>query len=46
MKLTAKSTAGLKLPDGKRDHIEFDSDVPGFGLRLREGGSRTWIFQY
>ena len=46
MKLTAKSAAGLKLPDGKRDHIEFDSDVPGFGLRLREGGSRTWIFQY
>jgi integrase len=46
MKLTAKSIAGLKLPQGKADHIEFDSDIPGFGLRLREGGSRTWIFQY
>ena len=20
--------------------------IPGFGIRLREGGSRTWIFQY
>ena len=23
-----------------------DDDVPGFGLRVREGGSRTLIFQY
>jgi integrase len=28
------------------DHIVFDDDIPGFGLRLREGGSRTWIYQY
>jgi integrase len=46
VKLTVKSTLGLKLPRGKRDHIEFDDAIPGFGLRLREGGSRTWIFQY
>jgi integrase len=46
MKLTVKSTAGLKLPRGKTDHIEFDDDIPGFGVRLREGGGRGWIFQY
>jgi integrase len=46
MKLTVKSTAGLKLPPGKRDHIEFDDDIPGFGVRVREGGSRTYVFQY
>jgi integrase len=34
------------LPPGKTDHIEFDDSIPGFGLRLRTGGSRTWIFQY
>jgi integrase len=34
------------MPAGKRDHIEFDDKIPGFGLRLREGGSRTWVFQY
>ncbi len=28
------------------DHIDFDGAIPGFGLRTRDGGSRTWIFQY
>jgi integrase len=46
VKLTARNTAGLKLPAGKIDHIEFDDSIPGFGLRIREGGSRTWIYQY
>jgi integrase len=46
MKLTARSTTALRLPPGKTDHIEFDDSIPGFGLRLREGGSRVWIFQY
>jgi integrase len=46
MRLTIKSAEGIKLPKGKTDHIEFDDDVPGFGLRLREGGSRTWVYQY
>jgi integrase len=46
VKFTVQKTDGLKLPSGKSDHIEFDDDVPGLGLRLREGGSRTWVFQY
>lgn len=46
MRLTIKSAAVLKLPHGKSDHIEFDADVHGFGLRLRAGGSRTWVYQY
>jgi integrase len=46
MKFTARSSAALKLPAGKSDHIVFDDDVPGFGLRIRDTGSRTWIFQY
>jgi integrase len=39
-------TEGLKLSAGKRDEIIFDDEIPGFGLRLREGGSRTFVFQY
>ena len=46
MKLTVKTTEGIKLPKGKSDCIVFDDDIAGFGLRLREGGSRTWVYQY
>jgi integrase len=46
MKLTTRTIAALALPAGKADHIEFDDDLPGFGLRLRKSGSRTWLFQY
>jgi integrase len=45
MKLTAKSV-DLPLPEGKADHIVFDDAVPGFGLRIREAGSKTWVYQY
>jgi integrase len=46
MKLTIKSADSIQLPRGKTDHIEFDDDITGFGIRIREGGSRTWIYQY
>ena len=46
MKLTASSTAALALDPGVKDRIFFDDDVPGFGVRLRESGKRSWIFQY
>src|SRR5262249_49663384 len=46
MKLTAKSIAGLQLPVGKTDHIAWDDDIPGFGLRMRAGGNRSYVFQF
>lgn len=46
MKLTKASVPRLSLPAGTRDKIFFDDDLPGFGLRLRDGGKRTWIVQY
>ena len=36
----------LKLPPGKSELIVFDDTLPGFGLRIRAGGKRTWITQY
>jgi integrase len=45
-KLDAKSLVGFKLPPGKADAIFFDNELPGFGLRLRAGGHRSWIAQY
>jgi integrase len=49
MKITARSVAGLKLPEGKNDAIYFDDDMPGFGIRLRVSGAqirRSWVAQY
>jgi integrase len=46
MKLTAKKTRGVELAPGKTDQLFWDDDIPGFGLRLRAGGSRNWVFQY
>jgi integrase len=46
LKLTNATVAGLTLPAGKSDAIFFDDSLPGFGVRLRAGGGRTWICQY
>jgi integrase len=46
MKLTKATVQRLALPGGTRDKIYFDDELPGFGLRLRDGGKRTWIAQY
>ena len=34
------------LSPSARDEILWDSDLPGFGLRVRPGGSKTFIVQY
>jgi integrase len=46
MKLGRATVANLALPTGKSEAIIFDSDIGGFGIRIREGGSRSWIFQF
>jgi integrase len=46
MKLTNATVHKLALPAGKSDHIVFDEQLPGFGIRLRAGGSKTWFVQY
>ena len=46
MKLNQRTADTLALPEGKRDMIVFDEALPGFGLRIREGGSRIFVVQY
>jgi integrase len=49
MKFTQAAIARFKMPEGKLEHIEFDDSMPGFGLRVRNGGKRehrTYILQY
>jgi integrase len=46
MRFTATNVKNQALKKGTSELIIFDDDTPGFGLRLREGGSRTWIVQF
>ncbi len=49
MKLTKHSVAELVLPPGKTEHVEWDNELPGFGVRLRKsksGLSKTYRIQY
>jgi len=46
MKLTQKTITTLDLPKGKSETIVFDDDLPGFGVRIRAGGSRCFVFQF
>ena len=46
MKLTAAAVHKLTLPHSVADKIFFDDGLSGFGLRIRDGGKRTWIAQY
>ena len=46
MRLTRPGVSRLVLPPGKTEQIVFDESLPGFGIRIRAGGKRTWIAQY
>jgi hypothetical protein len=49
IKLTGTNLAALESRfDGgtKNDWIAWDTEITGFGLRFRRGGTRTWILQY
>jgi integrase len=45
VKFTKDAIAALVMPPGKTDHIEWDTDLPGFGIRLR-GERKSWVAQY
>ena len=48
MRLTDRTVTNTNpaLPAGKNEAIIFDEGMPGFGLRLRKAGARTWVYQY
>jgi integrase len=46
MKLTAQTIRSLALPQDKDDKVFFDETLPGFGLRLRRTGGKTWLVQW
>ena len=46
MRLTRPNVARLAVPAGRTEIIVFDEALPGFGVRVRLSGKRTWIAQY
>ncbi len=46
-KLTLRTIAALPLPPaGRKDHIIFDSELRGLGVRVTSAGGRSWLVQY
>src|SRR5262245_2750026 len=46
MQLTTSTIKTLTLPPGTSDKTFFCDNLPGFGIRLRSGGSRKWVVMY
>jgi integrase len=46
MRLTDSTVATLTVPDDKSEIIVFDNSLPGFGVRVRRGGSKRFVYQY
>src|SRR5262249_36866052 len=46
MKLTDAAVAALQVPHDRSEIIAFDDSLPGFGVRIRRGGSKRFIYQY
>jgi integrase len=45
MKLTQSAVDSLLLPPGSSDHVVWDDDIAGLGVRLRPSG-KTWFYRY
>ena len=46
MRLTAATVRALELEQGLTEKTYFDDTLAGFGIRIRAGGSKTYVVQY
>lgn len=46
MRLNKTTIAELGVPDGKAEITYYDQDLPGFGIRARKSGKRSWVAVY
>src|SRR5437763_12451067 len=45
-KLTDRFLAALRVDDGRKDRLVFDTACPGLGVRVTAKGTRTFIAQW
>ncbi len=46
MKLGKREIDALVCPPNRKDRLVFDEELPGFGIRITQDGTKTFIFQY
>jgi integrase len=46
MKLGKREIDVLTCPEGRKDRLVFDDELPGFALRITRDGTKTFLFQY
>jgi integrase len=46
MKFTQANVTAFQSPPGKADHFEWDEALPGFGIRVQNGGRKSYVAQY
>ncbi len=46
MKLEKSGIDLLACPEGRRDRLFFDDELPGFCLRVTGDGAKVWLLQY
>lgn len=46
MRLTAATVRTAQCAPGRSEQVVFDEALPGFGLRVRATGAKTWLVQY
>jgi len=44
--LNGRTASGFACPAGVKEAIYWSDDLPGFGMRCRASGARTWFVQY
>jgi hypothetical protein len=45
-KITDRFLAALKVAEGRKDRLVFDTTCPGLGVRVTTKGTRTFIAQW
>ncbi|GLS42922.1 tyrosine-type recombinase/integrase [Methylobacterium brachythecii] len=45
IRLNKTAVANLGLHPGQSERVVWDADLPGFGIRLRASGNRSWVIR-